>query len=53
MNPEEFKKKMEALRSDDEEYSHRVMDDLMCELLTELGYGEGVKIFDEQGKWYS
>lgn len=45
MNPEEFKKKMAELRSRDNETAHIVMDNLMCELLTELGYGGRSKDF--------
>ena len=37
----------------DPEMSHIKADRLMCELLTELGYGEAVKIFEEMEKWYS
>ncbi len=37
----------------DKEIAHIEADDLMCELLTELGYGEAVKIFEEMEKWYS
>lgn len=36
-----------------EELSHIDMDDLMCELLTMLGYGRAVKIFQNTPKWYS
>ena len=53
MNPKEFKENMDALRSDDEVYSHIAMDGLMCDLLSELGYGEGVEIFKDQDKWYN
>lgn len=37
----------------DPEMSHIRADELMCELLETLGYGEAVKIFEEMEKWYS
>lgn len=37
----------------DEEDIHYDMDNLMCEVLTELGYGDGVKVFRNEPKWYS
>ena len=60
MTPEEFKKEMlyaqNIRRTDgrfDQEYAHRYMDRLMCDLLRELGYGEGVEIFEDTPKWYA
>ena len=54
MTAEEFNKAMSALAdSNDEEVSHREADKLMCRLLTELGYGDGVKHFEEMRKWYA
>ena len=32
---------------------HEKADELMCELLRELGYGEAVEIFEKMKKWYS
>lgn len=37
----------------DEEDSHELADQYMCDLLVELGYGEGVNIFEDMPKWYS
>ena len=54
--PEEFTKKMQQIFDDfggDEEAAHGEMDDLMCEVLIELGYKEGIEIFDKQEKWYA
>ena len=52
--PQEFAKKMSQLaESGDEEADHVKADELMCQLLTSLGYGEGVKIFRDMHKWYS
>lgn len=33
--------------------AHVLADELMCKLLRELGYGEGVDIFEQMDKWYS
>lgn len=35
------------------ETTHVMMDECMCRLLRELGYGEGVDIFEDTGKWYA
>lgn len=56
ITPEEFAKRMQEIHDrylDDEEVVHSEMDDLMCDLLRELGYGEGVDIFDKTHKWYA
>ena len=37
----------------DLEESHMQADGLMLDLLTALGYGRGVKIFNKMGKWYA
>ena len=52
--PKEFAEKMRQLAENgDPEADHIKSDELMCQLLTSLGYGEGVKIFKEMYKWYS
>lgn len=38
---------------DNPEIAHFEADILMCKLLTELGYDEGVKIFKNMFKWYA
>lgn len=57
MTPKEFYEKMKELSDEegfmDSEYVHGNMDDLMCEVLTSLGYGEGVKVFKDTLKWYA
>lgn len=63
MTPEEFAEKMRELAGDpddngyywpgDPEAAHHDMDDLMCEVLESLGYGEGVEIFRNTYKWYA
>lgn len=40
-------------RNDNTEMAHILADELMCKLLRELGYGEGVDIFEKMDKWYS
>ena len=52
-SPKVFKESMEIIASDDTEFKHVNADELMCELLTSLGYGEGVEIFKNMDKWYS
>lgn len=54
--PEDFAAQMKNLSDrygDDKEVVHSLMDDLMTQVLAELGYGEGIAIFDSQGKWYA
>ena len=56
MSPVEFRDRMAEIAKRslyDPEESHGKADDLMCEILTNLGYGEGVKIFEEMDKWYA
>lgn len=56
MNPQEFYKRMLDLKNDfagDEEAVHTCMDNLMCELLSILGYGDGIEVFNETNKWYA
>lgn len=40
-------------RDNDTEMRHILADELMCKLLRELGYGEGVDIFEKMSLWYS
>ena len=53
---EHFTERMSAIRlefEDDEEVCHEKMDELMCDTLRNLGYEEGVDIFEKTPKWYS
>jgi len=55
MSPEEFKEEMIHI---DKTYSsvdekHKLADNLLCEVLTSLGYGSGVNDFYEMDKWYA
>ncbi len=54
MTPEEFAAQMRNInRSLDVEGKHGEADDLMCQLLRELGYAEGVVIFEAMDRWYA
>lgn len=59
MTPEEFKQAMAGAYHQHyeidnyEENVHIKMDNIMCDLLRSLGYGEGIDIFENTPKWYS
>ena len=57
MTPDEFAARMRAIYPADGVYDNEVAhdnaDNLMCELLTALGYGDGVAIFEAADKWYA
>lgn len=56
MTPEEFANKMRDIIKEcegDAEDIHYDLDICMCNLLRELGYGEGVDIFLAQERWYA
>lgn len=59
ITPEEFAEQMKTIAKKcdrglfDEEVAHGRADWLMEETLTALGYGEGVKIFEDMPKWYA
>ena len=56
LTPEEFKNKMDFVDkryTGDEEIMHIEADELMCYLLTKLGYGDGIDIFNKMKKWYA
>lgn len=56
MTPKKFKQEMERiskLYKGDQEAVHSHMDRLMCSTLRELGYDEGIDIFDAEPKWYA
>lgn len=53
ITPEEFLRKMkEIFKEGDVVEDHIYADDLMCEVLTRLGYGSGVDVFKNAIKWY-
>lgn len=56
MTPYEFCDAMWRIRIQQDstpEYNHIEADALMCVLLRELGYGDGVKEFEKMERWYS
>ena len=54
MNPEEFHEKMlELIDDSDPEGSHFDMDELMCYVLEELGFEDGVQVFRHAYKYYA
>jgi len=59
MSPAEFAANMQSLADSpaaqqrDWEAVHSDMDDLICILLNQLGYSDGVAIFTAQEKWYA
>lgn len=54
LTPEQFCSRMLAVAdSNDIEASHVWGEDLMCEVLTSLGYGQGVAVFEDMEKWYA
>lgn len=58
ISPEAFKRRMWKMKKIAEEENdldrvHGTADDLLCEVLRDLGYEAGVKIFEEIPKFYS
>jgi hypothetical protein len=56
MTKEEFYHKMLAIEEQyggDQEKFHLEADTLICNLLIELGYGQGVEIFLDTPVWYA
>ena len=50
----EFIEKMQAcVENSDTECAHADADDLLCELLTKLGYKDLVEKYHEVHKWYA
>ena len=47
------KGKDEFGRSGDQETAHWMADQLMCDVLRQLGFGAGVEIFENMPKWYA
>jgi hypothetical protein len=54
LTPEQFSNEMKSIfKNLDTEGAHVEADRLMCELLRELGYSQGVQVFKEAEKWYA
>jgi hypothetical protein len=54
MTPAEFYARMQNIADtiSDPEGAHRLADDLLCDVLMQLGYGDGVAVFEDMDKWY-
>ena len=44
---------LEEVKSGDTEHAHCEGDDILCELLTELGYADVVEVYMKVPKWYA
>jgi len=53
MTQQEAIDKLKALEGYDKERDHCEADDILCELLSSLGYGEVVDQFNKLEKWYA
>jgi len=54
ITPEEAAQRMREInKNGDTEGAHCEADDLLCEILKELGFGEAVEIFENMDKWYA
>lgn len=54
MTPKGFADAMQTIMTfEGIEDGHIHADNLMCYLLRQLGYGDGVDIFEDADKWYS
>ena len=55
ITPAKFEDEMNRINTEDQdrEIKHRAADDLICEVLSFLGYDKGVQIFKKMDKWYS
>lgn len=54
MTDQERMQKLKALQLDpDTEIAHHFADDILCDLLKELGYAEVVQEYEKIEKWYA
>ena len=54
--PNQFRNEMRRIFKEegaDYEIAHAKMDNLMAKVLVELGYRDGIAVFDKQEKWYA
>lgn len=54
-SPDELLDEMKALKEEyprSPEHFHKTADELMCDLLVELGYEKAVAFFRAEKKWY-
>lgn len=50
---EQYKSRMMAIDDSDCEAAHEEADDILCEILNNLGYGEVVDAYNNIEKWYA
>ena len=53
LNDKYLRKMKELEYNDDTEHVHSVADDILCDLLIDLGYTELVGVFCDLEKWYA
>ena len=54
ITPAEIEDKMMEIASDgNPERMHSDANELMCEVLVDLGYAAGIRVFDNMERWYS
>lgn len=54
MTPEQFAERMAVcMQTSDIETRHYEADQLLCTMLVELGYGEGVRTYQTADKWFA
>ena len=53
MNKELNKKYLQQMKQLDNESDHEYADEILCELLKDLGYKELVEVYEKLPKWYS
>lgn len=58
ITPKEFKEEMQKLEElygngKDEEEFHIEADHLICKVMANLGYYDGIRIFERNSKWWS
>ena len=60
MTPDEFKLEMIHIYGEvpedehyNEEKAHILADKVLCQLLCELGYGDGIDVFKQASRWYA
>ena len=55
MTPKEFYEQMQRIRANEDlsnDDKHERMDALMCKLLADMGYTDGIEVFRSTEKWY-
>ena len=50
---EKYREKMQNALSGDEEIGHKNCDDVLEELLEEIGFNDVLELYRSQGKWYA